>query len=208
MYIIFTFHTGQCIFQVTKYPAKTVTILADYTVQIAGKQGMVWLKSMIPTHQIYMLLVFFLYSNLSLQLFLWFLPLAIFYISFLAMIINTMQMFYAKRKQKEVRNVAKMLNKFNEAMDSETAESSFSLHSLTPYFSFFVALIANVLSFAMCDKAWIPCSEILCISLFFTLTCFFALSDKYDFLLIVAIFFNILSTMPIFLESMPYIPGL
>ena len=81
-------------FQVTKHTTQFVTTVVDYTVQTAGTRGMWWLKSLVPTQQIYMLLVFSVYSVISLEILTFFLPLASFYAAFFAMVVCTMQMFY------------------------------------------------------------------------------------------------------------------
>ena len=182
--------------------------MADHSVEYAAKQGMSWLKTLIPTQQIHMLLVFFLYSVLSFHFFVHVIPLFLFYFSLLTMIVCTLQMFYGKRKLKDVEALAQMLNRFNETLDTDGAVSSYTWNSLTPYFSFFVALFVLLISFSLADKSWIPCSELVCIGVFFTMTCFAALSDQYDYLVILSIIANFISTLPTMIERFPQIPGL
>ncbi len=182
--------------------------LSDHAIEITGKQGMTWVRSLIPTNQIYMLLVFFLYSLISAQVILWFLPLLVFYIAFVTMVVCTMQMFYTKRKRKDIRALAEMLKRFNEALDSDSAESAYSWNSLRPYISYFVALLFTVFSFSIADKTWIPCSEIVFIAAFFTVGCFFALGDHYDHLAVLSIGLDNFSTLPVILDQLPRIPVL
>ena len=80
--------------QCTKHSARFLTTVANHTVQTAGTRGMVWLKSIVPTQQIYMLLLFSIYSVISLEIITFFLPIASFYAAFFAMVICTMQMVY------------------------------------------------------------------------------------------------------------------
>ena len=80
--------------QCTGHSAHLLTAVANYTVQTAGTRGMVWLKSIVPTQQIYMLLLFSIYSVISLEVITFFLPLASFYAALFAMVICNMQMFY------------------------------------------------------------------------------------------------------------------
>lgn len=167
---------------------------------------MTWLKSLIPTQQIHMLMVFFLYSVLSIHFFFKVIPLFIFYFSLLAMIICTLQMFYGKRKLKDVEAIAQMLNRFNETLDTDNAVSSYTWNSLTPYISFFIALFVCLVSFSLAEKTWVPCSEIVCIGIFFAMTCFAALSDKYDHLVIMSIVANFISTLPTIISDFPQIP--
>ncbi len=80
--------------QMTRYPGKTIVYIGDYMMEFSSKQGASWLRSFIPTQQIHMLLVFFLYSVLSIHVFLFAIPLFLFYLSFLTLVICTLQMFY------------------------------------------------------------------------------------------------------------------
>ncbi len=155
-----------------------------------------------------MFLVFFLYSVLSLHFLFRVLPMFIFYFSFATMIICTLQMFYARRKLRDVQALANMLQRFNESLDTDTAESTYTWHTLTPYFAFFGSLVISLVSFSLADKSFIPCSELVALSFFFTTSCFIALSNKYDFLLLVAVACNFISTMPAFFEGFPQIPVL
>lgn len=186
----------------------TLAWVANYTVDTAGTQGCLWLRSIIPTNQIYMLVVFFLYSLISLDVVLWILPLLVFYVSFITMMVCTMQMFYGKKKLKDIKALADMLNRFNETIQTESAASSFTWNSLTPYLSFFVALLFAVMSLAIADRTWIPCSEFTLIGLLLTIASFFALSDKYDYLAILSIFLDNISMLPHVIEGMPRIPVL
>lgn len=40
--------------------------------------------------------------------------------------------------------------------------------SATPYISFFIVLLVTVAVLPLCDKQWIPCSEMSLVALFFT----------------------------------------
>src|SRR5688572_14358984 len=167
------FNLFDCFFlQITKYPSKTVAFVIDKTIDTAGSQGMAWLKSLLPVNQIYMLVVLFIYSLISVDAILWIVPLLGFYISFFSMTICTMQMFYNRRKLRDVKALAEMLERFNETFSQESAESAYSWSSLSPYVSFSVALLFSVLTFAAADKNWIPCSEFVLVSLVITVACF------------------------------------
>ena len=116
-------------------------------------------------------------------------------------------MFYGKRKVKDIEALAGMLNRFNETLDTDNAVSAYTWQSLTPYISYFVALFVCLVSFSMVEKSWIPCSEIVCIGIFFSMTCFAALSDQYDHLVILSIAANFVSTLPTMIANFPQIPG-
>ena len=195
-----------CFFQLTKYPGKTVSVLTEQVLETASKRGMSFLLSLIPTHQVHMLLVFFLYSILSIQLVLSIVPVFLYYISFFTMIICTMQMFYAKRKLRDIQVMTQILGRFSKSVDSDTAESTFCWNSLTPYWMFFGGLAVCVMNFAIAKKEWIPCSECVFISVLFFVSCFFGLNDRYDYLVILSVGFDLLSSLPEVFRAFPRIP--
>ena len=102
--------------------------------------------------------------------------------------------------------MADMLKRFNEIVDSESNESEYLWHSLRPYWGYFISLFVVVLTFSFADKLWIPCSELSVISGALAVACFMALSDKYDYLVLLSIACNMVSTLPIFFETFPRIP--
>ena len=192
--------------QLVYHSKKTAGWLMDNIVETAGTQGMIWLKALIPVHQIYMLLLLFIYSLVSINTVLWFLPILSFYISFCFISICTMQMFYSRRKLNDLKALADMLDRFNNTFIQESAESAFSWSSITPYFKFFLSLPFLIASFTLADKEWLPCSELCLVSLLITVSCWFALSDKYDHLALLAILLDTVSNLPLLVEKMSHIP--
>ena len=182
--------------------------VGDYMVEFSAKQGAGWLRSFIPTQQIHMLLVFFLYSVLSVHVFIFAIPLFLFYISFLTLIVCTLQMFYSQKKMRDVQALASMLQKFNDAIDTHSAESMYTWNSLTPYLTFFSSIFLFLFSFSMVDKNWVACSEFVVLGLFFTVACFLSLSDKHDHLALISIGFSILADLPTIMDHFPQIPVL
>ena len=63
------------------------------------------------------------------------------------------------------------LTRFDPRLNSSEAENKFMWNSVTPYISFFIVLLATVAVFPLCDKLWIPCSELSLVALFFTGKC-------------------------------------
>ncbi|ESO10237.1 hypothetical protein HELRODRAFT_168124 [Helobdella robusta] len=192
--------------KVLQRPGQTFTWIIDNIVETAGTQGYIWLKTLMPIQQIYMLVVLFLYNLISFNVVLWITPILGFYVSFFVIIISTMQMFYSRRKLNDVKVLADMLDRFADTFIQESAESAYTWNSLTPYFTLFISLPGLAVTFALADKTWIPCAEITCISLVITVACWFALSDKYDHLAILAILLDNLATLPFILAGMPKIP--
>ena len=63
------------------------------------------------------------------------------------------------------------LTRFDPRLNSSEAENKFMWNSVTPYISFFTVLLVTVAVFPLCDKLWIPCSELSLVALFFTGKC-------------------------------------
>ena len=180
--------------------------LADFSMEFAAKQGLTFLRQLIPTQQVHMLLVFFVYSVVSAAALLRIVPIFTFYFGFLAMIVATLQMLYNRRKSRDVQAHASLLQKFDPRLDLDDVQSSFSWNSLTPYIMFFASLVILLLSYSMANKAWIPSSEFAAIAVFATFACFLALSNEYDHLLLLSILCNLGASLPSFLPALPDIP--
>ena len=58
--------------------------------------------------------------------------------------------------------------RFDPRLNSKEAERKFMWKSITPYISFFIVLLITVAVFPLCEKHWIPCSELSLVALFFT----------------------------------------
>lgn len=58
--------------------------------------------------------------------------------------------------------------RFDPRLDGKVAERKFMWKSATPYVLFFIVLLLTVAVLPLCDKQWIPCSEMSLVALFFT----------------------------------------
>jgi len=58
--------------------------------------------------------------------------------------------------------------RFDPRLNSKEAERKFMWKSVSPYISFSIVLLIIVAVFPLCDKHWIPCSELSLVALFFT----------------------------------------
>lgn len=56
---------------------------------------MQWLSALIPTHHVNALIFFFIISNLTIEFFIFIIPLLVFYLSFFSMVICTLRVFQA-----------------------------------------------------------------------------------------------------------------
>lgn len=174
--------------------------------ELASKEGTSWLVSLIPVNQIQIMLLLFAYSFLTPSFLFLVIPLFCFYLSFFGMVVSTLQMFYGRRKLSNVTTWAKMMEEHDVGIDLETAQSQFMWNSLTPYMVFFSSLFFTVASFSLAEKSYIPCSEVCLLAGAFAVLSFIALSDSYDFLLVISVFCSFMSTLPTFMSGFPYIP--
>ncbi|KAJ8314058.1 hypothetical protein KUTeg_008619 [Tegillarca granosa] len=192
--------------KVTRYPKETAMACLDYTLEIASKEGMNTVMAFIPTNQIYLLAVFFLYSFISAKLLFLVVPLVIFYVTLAMLSVSTLQMFYKKAKLRDANALANVLKTYDVGVDVNQAKSQYTWNSLAPYLAFFLTLPFVVLSFSLANKAYIPCSELVVLSGGLACVCFSALSDSHDLITLLALFCNVLSSLPTFFHNFPDIP--
>ena len=202
------FHINTSLFQITKYPKETAVALYETSLEYVSKEGLDFVMKMIPSNQIYLLSVFFIYSFISAALIFQVVPLVIFYLTLSVMGVTTLQMFYKKKKLNEASKLANILKTYDVGVDVEQTKSQFTWNSLAPYLVFFGALPLLVVSFSISNKSYIPCSEICVLCGVLSAICFVALSDSYDLLTLLSLFCNFLSALPTFFHHFPQIPFL
>jgi wolfamin len=191
------------------YPRQTASLAVDRGLEYASKEGMRLIISLIPTHQLYLLTLLFLYSYITPGFLVMAVPLLALSISFLVMLISTLQMFYKRRKQKDAATLAVMLQEqFDVDIDLENTESQYSWNSLTPYFVYFSTLPIMVISFSLANKSYVPCAELFIIGIIMTGFCFIGLSDSNDSATLLALGSHAFASLPVFLASLPAIPVL
>ncbi|XP_075425788.1 wolframin isoform X2 [Ascaphus truei] len=164
--------------KIMKYPLHAITELKEYLIEIASKAGMHWLSTIIPTHHINALIFFFIISNLTIDFFAFFIPLVIFYLSFISMVICTLKVFQDSKAWENFRTLTDLLLRFEPNLDVEQAEVNFGWNHLEPYCYFLISVFFVIFSFPISNRDWMPCSELATISIFFTITSFMSLSTS------------------------------
>ncbi|KAM8939726.1 wolframin [Pelodytes ibericus] len=162
--------------KIMKYPLHVITELKEYLIDVASKAGMHWLSTIIPTHHINALIFFFIISNLTIDFFAFFIPLVIFYLSFISMVICTLKVFQDSKAWENFRTFTDLLLRFEPNLDVEQAEVNFGWNHMEPYLYFLMSVFFVIFSFPISDRHWIPCSELATISIFFTITSYLSLS--------------------------------
>lgn len=76
-----------------KFPLHTLLEVKEHLIDWASRAGMQWLSALIPTHHVNALLFFFIISNLTIEFFIFLIPVLVFYLSFFSMVICTLRVF-------------------------------------------------------------------------------------------------------------------
>ncbi|KAM9377330.1 wolframin [Pholidichthys leucotaenia] len=158
-----------------KFPLYALLEIKEHLIDWASRAGMQWLSALIPTHHVNALIFFFIISNLTIEFFIFIIPLLVFYLSFFSMVICTLRVFQNSKAWENFRALTDLLAHFEPSLDLEQAENNFGWTHLEPYLYFLLSVVFVVFSFPVADKSWIPCSELAAVSLFFTITAFLSL---------------------------------
>ncbi|XP_019739714.1 wolframin isoform X2 [Hippocampus comes] len=158
-----------------KFPLHALLEIKEHLIDWASRAGMQWLSALIPTHHVNALIFFFIISNLTIEFFIFLIPLLVFYLSFFSMIICTLRVFQNSKAWENFRALTDLLAHFEPGLDLEQAETNFGRTHLEPYLYFLLSVVFVVFSFPVADKSWIPCSELAAVALFFTVTAFLSL---------------------------------
>ncbi|XP_038849870.1 wolframin-like isoform X2 [Salvelinus namaycush] len=161
--------------KVLKFPLHALLEIKEHLIDWASRAGMQWLSALIPTHHVNALVFFFIISNLTIDFFIFLIPLLVFYLSFFSMVICTLRVFQNSKAWENFRALTDLLSRFEPGLDLEQAETNFVWTHLEPYLYFLLSVVFVVFSFPVADKAWIPCSELAAVALFFTVTSFLSL---------------------------------
>ncbi|XP_051020803.1 wolframin [Acomys russatus] len=164
--------------KVVKYPLHAIMEIKEYLIDMASKAGMHWLSTIVPTHHINALIFFFIISNLTIDFFAFFIPLVVFYLSFVSMVICTLKVFQDSKAWENFRTLTDLLLRFEPNLDVEQAEVNFGWNHLEPYVHFLLSVVFVIFSFPLASKDCIPCSELAVISAFFTVTSYMSLSSS------------------------------
>ncbi|XP_061755764.1 wolframin isoform X3 [Nerophis ophidion] len=179
--------------QLLKFPLHALLEIKEHLIDWASRAGMQWLSALIPTHHVNALLFFFIISNLTIEFFIFLIPLLVFYLSFFSMVICTLRVFQNSKAWENFRALTDLLAHFEPGLDVEQAETNFGWTHLEPYLYFLLSAVFVVFSFPVADKSWIPCSEMAAVAFFFTVTAFLSLHASAKLLARRAVLSHVLS---------------
>ncbi|XP_029804711.1 wolframin isoform X2 [Suricata suricatta] len=164
--------------KVVKYPLHAIMEIKEHLIDMASRAGMHWLSTIVPTQHVNALIFFFIISNLTIDFFALFVPLVIFYLSFVSMVICTLKVFQDSRAWESFRTLTGLLLRFEPNLDVEQAEENFGWNHLEPYLHFLLSVFFVIFSFPIASKDFIPCSELAVVAIFFTATSYMSLSTS------------------------------
>eukprot|EP00062_Callorhinchus_milii_P012678 gi/632959968/ref/XP_007895922.1/ PREDICTED: wolframin [Callorhinchus milii] len=164
--------------KILKYPLYALMDVKEHLIDMASKAGIHWLQTIMPIQHINALIFFFIISNLTINFFAFVIPLIVFYLSFISMVICTLKVFQDSKAWDNFRALTDLLLRFEPNLDVEQAEVNFSWSHLEPYVHFMLSVFFVILSFPLSDRAWICCSELAVIAVFFTITSYMSLSTS------------------------------
>ncbi|KAG7458444.1 hypothetical protein MATL_G00220310 [Megalops atlanticus] len=161
---------------ILRFPLKVLMEMKEHLIDWASRAGVQWLSTIIPTQHVNALIFFFIISNLTIDFFAFLIPLLIFYLSFISMVICTLRVFQNSKAWENFRALTSLLTSFEPGLDLEQAETNFGWNNLEPYLYFILSVFFVIFSFPVADKAWIPCSELSTVAIFFTAASYLSLS--------------------------------
>lgn len=94
-----------------RFPHQSLESLKHFALVKISKQGSTWVKSLIPVYQLQMLLILYVYNQLTTEFLMFLCPLIMFYISFISMIVFSLQMFYGRQALEQLKSVSGLIRK-------------------------------------------------------------------------------------------------
>uniref|UniRef100_A0A8C7HH10 Wolframin ER transmembrane glycoprotein n=1 Tax=Oncorhynchus kisutch TaxID=8019 RepID=A0A8C7HH10_ONCKI len=162
---------------VLQYPITAVIEVKDQLIDWASRAGVQWLSTVIPTHHVNALIFFFIISNLTVDLFAFFIPLLVFYLSFISMVICTLRIFQSSKAWENFSALTTLLTRFEPGLDVEQAESNTLLSSSSSSSPPLPHPPPPPLQ-CVCVIGWIPCSELSTVAILFTVVSYKSLSPS------------------------------
>lgn len=151
------------------HPLASLKRLYIWLIETLGQRGMS-VKKILFTSNIHILLLLLLYSLFGTESLILFIPMALYYLSFIIMVIATFQMLQRKREFNNFRVWSSLfLNYSGGNLNPDEAEYQFCCNNLKPYGHFFLALLVNLMTYPIIAHQWTPQSEFTIIAVALTL---------------------------------------
>ncbi|XP_054001447.1 wolframin [Hylaeus anthracinus] len=141
------------------HPFASLKRLYIWLIETLGQRGMS-IKKVLFTSNIHILLLLLLYSLFGTENVILFVPMALYYLSFVMMVISTFQMLQRKREFNNFRVWSGLFLSYSGGnLNPEEAEYQYCCNNLKPYGHFFLALLLNLITYPIIAHQWTPQSE-------------------------------------------------
>ncbi|XP_017758079.1 PREDICTED: wolframin isoform X2 [Eufriesea mexicana] len=151
------------------HPLASLKCLYVWLIETLGQRGMS-IKKILFTSNIHILLLLLLYSLFGTESLILFIPMALYYLSFIVMVIATFQMLQRKREFNNFRIWSGLFLSYSGGnLNPDEAEYQFCCNNLKPYGHFFLALLLNLMIYPIIAHQWTPQSEFTIIAVTLTL---------------------------------------
>ncbi|XP_043265521.1 wolframin [Colletes gigas] len=151
------------------HPLASLKRLYVWLIETLGQRGMS-IRRILFTSNIHILLLLLLYSLLGTENIILFVPLALYYLSFVVMVIATFQILQRKREFNNFRVWSGLFLSYSSGnLNPEEAEYQYCCNNLKPYGHFFLALLVNLMTYPIIAHQWTPQSEFTIIAVALTL---------------------------------------
>ena len=184
------------------HPIASLKRLYIWLVETLGKRGLPLRKLFFTTH-LHTIILIVLHALLGTESVVLFIPLALYYLSFVVMIIATFQILQRKRELSDLRVWSRLFLSYSGgSLNPEEAEYQFCRNNLKPYAHFFLALLLNLVLFPVIVHQWTPQSEITVIAFSLTIVTLLnfiwrnSRSKLPDFLTLFSFSVNVLAKYP------------
>ncbi|XP_078039773.1 wolframin ER transmembrane glycoprotein wfs1 [Augochlora pura] len=151
------------------YPLASLKRLYIWLIETLGQRGMS-IRKFLFTSNVHVLLLLLLYSLVGTESLILFIPMALYYLSFIVMVIATFQMLQRKREFNQFRVWSGLFLSYSGGnLNPEEAEYQHCCNNLKPYAHFFLALLLNLMIYPIIAHQWTPQSEFTIIAVALTL---------------------------------------
>ncbi|KAL6445479.1 hypothetical protein ACFW04_000808 [Cataglyphis niger] len=145
----------------------------SWLIETLGHRG-TSMRNILFTSNLHIFLLLLLYSLFGTESLILFIPMALYYLSFIVMVVATFQMLQRKREFNDFRAWSGLFLSYSGGnLNPEEAEYQFCRNNLKPHGHFFLALLLNLIIYPLIAHQWTPQSEFTVIAVALTLITLF-----------------------------------
>ncbi|XP_022905359.1 wolframin [Onthophagus taurus] len=158
----------------------------------------------LPKSETQLLVFLFIYSWMgTTESIVYFVPILLYFVTFVVMIVTTFRMLYTKREFYDFRLWSGLFLTYSGgSLNAEEAEIRYITNHLKPCWQFFIALLINLMLYPVIVERYIPQSEMTVVAFLLTFMTLFGFMYKkrskivYDYLVLLSFAINVLAKYP------------